>query len=130
MTEIYIDFTISSKKDTLICDLNKLTNLRPYKTRKIGDKLGSGRIIEENEWIYYTEKIKSQYLENATEIFCNILEVFKNELSEYIKQNNCEVSICFVLSLDIFNYSIFMNQRFINLSSLLCASIDFDIYEK
>lgn len=129
MREVYIDFTISSKKDTLIDDLYKLTNLIPHKNRKTGDKLHSGRIIEENEWIYYTEKIKSQYLENDTEIFCNIVEVFKNELSEYIKQNNCEVSICFVLSLDIFNYSIFMNQRFINLSSLLCASIDFDIYK-
>lgn len=124
-TKMYMEFSVESPKDSLIDDLNSLTNLIPTKTLKIGE-ISHKRVVKTNLWQFETKFMKTPISQDIADKFCDIFEPFAEKLGRYIKENDCKAAIYFIIYRGENGVSAEFDTRLAKLALNLNCNVYFD----
>jgi hypothetical protein len=126
MPNIYAELSVTSKRADLQ-ELSKITGLSSAEGHNINDVTRRGVILDYSQWDYKTKSYETYYTEDVSFQLITNFENCMVEFINFIQENCCEVSICFVIAnvTDIMP-ALTINKAMINFAAKLNAEIYFD----
>ena len=128
MTKVYAELNIANTSRNLYQECSKFITLInwQYEIILMGDKKRNGKTSDMSVLSFVSQHFETPYIEDVSNILCDTLEPFANDLSAFIQENHCKIWIYFVISLGEEGVAITINERLLKLATVLQSPIHFD----